>query len=70
MESFIDLAKTAKHELLKEKMKKAFEAKIGAKMDKVADVITTAAIACMQNKMAEKKAYEDLQQSLMSIFKN
>ncbi len=64
------LAKVAHKELLIEKMKKALDAKMGAKMDKVADVAVDAALAWMKGKMAEKQAHEDFDSKLMDIFKN
>src|SRR5476649_349847 len=69
-EDLLCLAKSAKHELIQEKMKKILEAKIGKKLDKVAEVAVEAALACMQNKMAEKQACNDYQEKLMAAFKS
>ena len=64
------LAKQAKSELLKEKMKKGFEAKIGKKMDKVAEVAVEAVINCFQHEMAGKEACNDYKEKLFSAFKS
>ena|SRR5271168_3126771 len=69
-EDLLCLAKSAKHDLLKERMKKILEAKIGKKLDKVAEVAVEAALACMQHKMAEKQACEDYHEKLMAAFKS
>ncbi len=63
------LAEAAHSELLKQKMKAAFEAKIGKKMDKVADLAVDAALTLMKGRMAQKKAHEDFEEKLMTIFK-
>jgi len=63
------LAKQAKHELLQEKMKKVFEAKMGKKLDSIADVAVDAMIACMEHKMAEKAACSNYQEKLFAAFK-
>ncbi len=64
------LAKQAKFELLKEKMKASFEAKIGKKMDKVAEVAADAVISCFQHEMAGKEACNDYKEKLLSAFKS
>jgi len=69
VDEFVNLAKSAHHELLKQKMKAAFEAKIGKKMDKVANVVVEAALVCMKDKMAERQAHEDFEKKLMDIFR-
>ncbi|HEU5047363.1 MAG TPA: hypothetical protein VFT64_05900 [Rickettsiales bacterium] len=69
-EDILCLAKSAKHELLKEKMKKSFEAKIGKKLDKVAEVAVDAVLACLQQKMAAKQACEQYREDLMAAFKS
>jgi hypothetical protein len=63
------LAKTAHMELLKQKMKTAIEAKIGKKMDKVADLVVDTALAYMKHDMAKKTAHADFDEKLMEIFK-
>ena len=68
-EDILCLAKSAKHELLKEKMKKSFEAKIGKKLDKVAEVAVDAVLACLQQKMAAKEGCEQYRENLMAAFK-
>jgi len=69
MEEIHHLAKCAKHELLKEKMKKHFEAKIGKKLDKVAEVVVDAVLARMQHKKADKQACEQFEEDLSSAYK-
>ena len=69
-EDLLCLAKSAKHDLLKEKMKKLLEAKIGKKLDKVAEVAVDAVLACMQHKMAAKEACNDYQEKLHAAFKS
>lgn len=69
-EDLVCLAKEAKHELLKEKMKKVLEAKIGKKLDRVAEVAVDAALACMQHKMAAHEACKDYEQKLSAAFKS
>jgi hypothetical protein len=64
------IAKSAHQELLKQKMKAAFEAKIGKKMDKVANLVVSKALACMQDRMASKQTREDFDSELMKIFKS
>jgi hypothetical protein len=70
VEDLLCLAKCAKHELLKEKMKKIFEAKIGKKLDKVAAAAAEAVLACLNQKMAEKQACDDFTEKLMAAFKS
>jgi predicted RNA-binding protein YlxR (DUF448 family) len=69
-EDMLCLAKQAKCELLKEKMKASFEAKIGKKMDRVADVVADAVIACFQHEMSGKEACNDYKEKLFSAFKS
>src|SRR5476649_1173918 len=68
-EDILCLVKCAKHELLKDKMKKLLEAKIGKKLDKVAEVAVDAVLACMQHKMTEKQACDQYKENLMAAFK-
>ena len=68
-EDLLCLAKSAKHDLLKDKMKKIFEAKIGKKLDKVAEVAVDAVLACMQQKIAAKEACESYSEKLMEALK-
>jgi hypothetical protein len=68
-EDILCLAKSAKHDLLKEKMKKVLEAKIGKKLDKIAEVAVDAVLACLQQKMAEKQACDQYKENLMAAFK-
>lgn len=69
-EDILCLAKSAKHDLLKEKMKKILEAKIGKKMDKIAEVAIDAVLACLQQKMAEKQACDQYKENLMAAFRS
>lgn len=64
------LAKCAKHDLLREKMKKQLEAQIGKKLDKIAEAAVNALVAEMQQRMAEKKACEQYEEKLASAFKD
>ncbi len=68
-EDLLCLAKSAIHDLLKEKMKKVLEAKIGKKLDKMAEVAATAALACKEHEMAGKQACQDYKDNLMAAFK-
>ncbi len=68
-DSFLCLARQAHHELLKEKMKAAFQAKIGAKMDKVAALVVETALVAMQHKMEEDQKRETYEEKLMDIYK-
>jgi hypothetical protein len=63
------LAECAKHELLKEKMKKIFEARIGKKLDKIAELGVDAVLACLENKIAEKEACNTYKENLLAALK-
>jgi len=67
-DEFLDLATAAHHELLKQKMKDAFEAKIGKKMDKVADLVVDTALVYMKDAMVEQQTQEKFEDKLMEIF--
>jgi hypothetical protein len=69
-EDILCLAKSAKHDLLKEKMKKQLEAKIGKKLDKIAEVAVDAVLAHYQHAMAEKQACEQYKENLIAAFKS
>ena len=69
-EDMLCLAKSAKHDLLKEKMKKVFEAKIGKKLDKVAEIAVEAVLACMQQNIAAKEACDKYEENLMAALKS
>lgn len=69
-EDMVCLAKQAKKELIKEKMKTVFEEKIGEKMDKVAELAVDAAIACMQHKLADKEAGDEYKVNLLAAIKS
>lgn len=69
-EDLLCLAKQAKHELLKEKMKKVLEAKIGKKLDRVAEVAVDAVLACMQHQVAAHEACNDYKAKLSAAFKS
>ena len=68
-EDLLCLAKSAKHELLKEKMKKSLEAKIGKKLDKIADVAVDAVLACLQQKLAAKEGCDQYKENLFAALK-
>ena len=67
-EDVMDLAKWAKKELLKEKMKDILKAKMGKKLDKIAEVAVDAVIACMEHKHASKQACHQYEESLREAF--
>jgi hypothetical protein len=68
-EDILCLAECAKHELLKEKMKKLFDAKIGKKLDKVAEVAVEAVLACIEQKLAEKETCNSYKENLLAALK-
>jgi hypothetical protein len=67
---FMMLAKKAHMELLKDKMKAVMEAKVGKKMDRVAELVVETALVYMKDRMAEKQAHENFEEKLMEIFKS
>lgn len=67
-EDLLCLVKNAKHELLQEKMKHVLEAKIGKKLDKIAEVAVDAFLAEMQQRMAQKHACEQYKENLFAAF--
>jgi hypothetical protein len=69
-EDLLCLAKSAKHELLKDKMKVLLEAKIGKKLDKVAAAAVDAVLAHLQHTVAQKHACEQYKENLMAAFKS
>jgi len=69
-ENFLCLAKQAHYELLKEKMKAAFQAKIGAKMDKVASLAVETLLLSLQHKMEEDQKREAYEAKLMEIYRS
>jgi hypothetical protein len=68
-EDLLCLAKSAKHDLLKEKMRKLLEVKIGKKLDQVAEIAVDAVLAHMQHTVAQKQACEQYKEKLMAVFK-
>ena len=68
-EEMLSLVKCAKHDLLKDKMKKLLEAKIGRKLDEVAAVTVNAIIAKMERKIAQKHACKQYEDELMAAWK-
>lgn len=64
----LSLAKCAKHDLLKEKMKKLIETKIGKRLDEVAEVAVDAVIAKMEHKTARQQACEEYEDDLMTAW--
>jgi hypothetical protein len=69
-EDLLCLAKSAKHDLLKEKMKTHLEAKIGKKLDKVAEAAVDAVLAHLQHTVAQKQACEQYKENLIAAFKS
>lgn len=69
-EDLLCLAKSAKHALLQEKMKKVLEAKIGKKLDKVAEVAVEALLTQWQHKMAAKEACDTYHDALSAALKD
>ncbi len=69
-QDFLCLAKQAKKELMKEKMKAAFEKKLGKKMEALADVATDAVIACFEHEMAGRDACNNYKENLLKAFKS
>lgn len=69
-EDLLCLAKQAKHELLKEKMKKEIEAKIGKKLDNIAKIVVEAGLTYMEQQIAGKVACEDYKEKLYAAFKS
>ncbi len=69
-EDMICLAKQAKKDLLKEKMKAVYEAKIGEKMNNVAEIAVTAALECMMQQLASKEACENYKNDLIAAIKS
>ena len=58
------LANEAWTELMKEKMKKAYEKEIGAKMDSIAKIGVEACIAFWGNKMKDKASFDEFEEKL------
>lgn len=63
------LAECAKHELLREKMKKVLEAKIGKKLDRIAEVGVDALLACIEQKIAGQQACDQYKENLLKALK-
>lgn len=68
-DDFLCMAREAHQELLIEKMKAVFDAKIGKKMDKVAALVVETALVAMQHKMEEDQVRESYEAKLMEIYK-
>ena len=65
----IDLANSAWAELMKEKMKKAYEKTMGGKMDKIAALGVEANIDFWQGKMKEKAKWSEFEEKLNDAMK-
>lgn len=65
-----ELVEHAKHELLKDKMKAVFEARIGKKLDKVAELAVGKFIECMLSKLTEEQDHKQFEEQLQDIYKN
>ena len=68
MDMFLYMAKSAKMELLKEKMKKRLEASHGKKLDKVADLIVEALLDHYKTEDEASKKRQELSEKLDKIF--
>src|SRR3989338_3009491 len=68
LDMFLYMAKGAKIELLKEKMKKRLEAIHGKKLDKVADLIVEALIEQYKTEEDLSKKRQELNEKLDKIF--
>lgn len=68
-EDLLCLAKCAKHELIKDKMKAHLEAKMGKTLDKLALAAVEAMLACLDNKMSGKQACDKYQAAIQAAFK-
>lgn len=69
-EDLLCLAKQAKHEVLKEKMKKEIEAKLGKKLDNIAKIVVEAGIAYMEHEFSGKEACNSYKEKLYAAFKS
>ncbi|MCL2473969.1 MAG: hypothetical protein FWF23_03600 [Alphaproteobacteria bacterium] len=69
-DKFLELACEAHHKLLKKKMMAAFEAKIGAKMDRVATLVVDTALVYMKEHMKDMDNKQVFEDKLMEIFKS
>ncbi len=69
-EGLLCLAKSAKHALLQEKMQKILEAKIGKKLDKVAEVAVEALLTQWEHKMAAKESCDAYHDKLSAALKS
>jgi hypothetical protein len=63
------LAKCAKYSLLKQKMEKLLDAKIGGQLDKIAEIAAEAVIDHMQRMGAKKQASQQYEQDLLAALK-
>ena len=68
LDMFLYMAKGAKMELLKEKMKKRLEASHGKKLDKVADLIVEALLEQHKTEDDISKKKQELSEKLDKIF--
>ena len=64
------LAKDAKYELLREKIKKKLESSMGKKLDQVADVAVEAFIEAKKGKLEMKSRWQELEEKLEKIFES
>ena len=68
MEMFMEVAKTAKSELLREKIKKRLEVVMGKKLDKVAELLVEAMIDHYKSEMEQENKEQDFRQRFEAIF--
>ena len=69
MDMMMYLAKTAKMDLIKEKIKKKLEAAHGKKLDKVADLLAEAMMECHKAEADNEKKHQEFRERLDAIFK-
>jgi hypothetical protein len=63
----MDIADEAWEDLMRDKMKKAFEKAKGEKMDKAAALVVEASISYWEGKMKEKAKWNEFEDKLKSI---
>jgi hypothetical protein len=66
----IYLAKEAKYELLKEKIKRKLESSMGKKLDQMADVAVEAFLESWKGKKEMKSRWQELEEKLEKIFES
>lgn len=69
-DSIKKLANEAWAELLKDKIKKQFEIKVGERMDKIAEIAADASIECWKHKIEAKEVYKDYENKLVDAIRS